>query len=363
MIRRLVVPAVLAALAASTMLAGAAARSMQQTPPVFRTGTDLVTIPVSVRSNGTPAAGLTGADFVLLDNGVPQTVEVVSAESVPADITLIVETSDAIQAYVESIDGQMRKIASMIRPSDRFEVLGASTYVEELAPLRPAREQKLPALKTGGLSSINDAMVAGLLREPDATRPHLIIVLSDTIDTMSATTMQTVRDVAKYSSSILTVAWITMALLDGTPPPVMSSSERVEVNHRTISTVSAPTMQLEGGITITGSGGMGSNRRTAPRTRGWHPHYEPRAGRLITAFDPLKEAAEMTGGALYLPGIFTDRTASAIFNKLYADYRNRYVLRYTATGTARAGWHDVTVTVPKLPKAEIEAKRGYFVER
>jgi VWFA-related protein len=337
----------------------------QDQRPVFRTGTDVVTIPVSVRSSGTPVRGLSAADFVLLDNGEPQTVEVVSAEAVPADVTLIVETSAAMKDYLGSIDGQMRKIAALIRPADRLEVLGASTYVEELAPLRLAGEQTIPTLRAGGLSSINDALAAALLREPDATRPHLVIALSDTIDTMSATTMQTVRGVAKYSSSVLTIAWITMDLQPtepGAPPIARTTSERAASEHRAISVISAPTIELHGGVSMPGTGGMGSNARTEPPTRPWQPHYAPPVGRRITAFDPLKEAAEMTGGALYLPGVFTDRTASAIFTKLYSDYRQRYVLRYTASGGRAAGWHDVTVTVPRLPKARIDAKRGYFVE-
>src|SRR5262245_22644814 len=359
-------PAVVVAGGAVATAVGIAAPVREQTQrPVFRAGTDVVTIPVSVRASGTPVAGLTAADFVVIDNGVAQTVEVVSAEAVPADITLIVETSAAMKDYLRSIDGQMRKIASLIRPDDRLEVLGAATYVEELAPLQAARDQTLPPLRAGGLSSINDALVAALLREPDATRPHLVIALSDTVDTMSATTMQTVREVAKYSSSVLTIAWITMDLVPnapGAPPGVRTTSERAASQHRAATAITAPTIVLHGGISMPGTGGMGSNARTEPRTRSWQPHYEPREGRPITAFDPLKEAAEMTGGALYLPGVFTDRTASAIFNKLYSDYRQRYVLRYAATGAPAPGWHDVTVTVPRLPKAEIDAKRGYFVE-
>ena len=348
----------------ATLVAG----QVPQTPrPVFRSGADLVTVPVSIRSNGVSVANLAPADFVLLDNGIPQTVTVVSGESVPADVTLVVETTEAIGPYVKSIDAQVRKIASMMRPDDRFEVLGASTYVDEILPLRPARAQApMPKLTPGGLSSINDAMVAALLREPDASRPHLVIVLSDTIDTMSATSMATVRNVAKYSSSILTIAWITMDLLPAglfEPPFVRATAERAQVQMRSAARVGEPPIQLHGGITQMATGAEGSYRRTQPRTGGWHPQYEPPVGRRITAFDPLKEAAEMTGGKLYLPGVFADRTASAIFEKLYSDYRNRYVLQYVVTGVTPEGWHDVAVTVPKAPKAEINAKRGYFVEK
>lgn len=336
--------------------------------PIFRSGADVITVPVSIRSNGAPVGGLVPADFVVTDNGVRQTVEVLNAQTVPADITLVVETSEAVAPYLQSMDGQMRKIAAMIRPTDRFEILAASTYVEEILPMREARLQPaIPSLKPHGLSSINDAMVAALLRQPDAERPHLVIVLSDTIDTMSSTSMATVARVAKYTSSTLVIAWITMDLISSgpfVPPRTSTTSERAEGFKRgAVAVFSSPRFLEANGLTHNSVGGNGSYARTAPKTGGWHPHYLPRRNRYITDFDPLKEAAEATGGALYLPGIFANRTASTIFEKLYADYRSRYVLRYERTGAPGDGWHEVAITIPRLPKAEIAAKRGYFVDK
>ena len=338
--------------------------------PVFRSGTDLITVPVSIRSNGAPVGGLTAGDFIVTDNGVRQAVEVLDAQTVPADITLVVETSEAVAPYLQSMDGQMRKIAAMIRPTDRFEILGASTYVEEILPMREARSQPaIPALKPHGLSSINDAMVAALLRQPDADRPHLVIVLSDTIDTMSHATMETVTRVAKYTSSTLVIAWITMDLTPPDPrdpdhsPFAKSSSERQAQHISGASATPRLSVTIVGGTSMRDSSPGGSYARTQPKTGGWQSHYLPRKGRRVSAFDPLKDAAEATGGALYLPGIFANRTASTIFEKLYADYRSRYVLRYERAGAPGDGWHDVAITIPRLPKAEIAAKRGYFVDK
>jgi VWFA-related protein len=338
--------------------------------PVFRSGADLVTVPVAIRSSGAPVGGLVPGDFVVTDNGVRQTVEVLDAQTVPADITLIVETSKAIGPYLQSMDGQMRKIAAIIRPTDRFEILGASTYVEEILPLREARLQPaIPPLKPHGLSSINDAMVAALLRQPDAGRPHLVIVLSDTIDTMSSATMETVTRVAKYTSSTLVIAWITMDLTPASPidpnqsPFAKATSEREEAAKRGFASTPGPSLSIMGGTSIATSGGGGSYARTEPPTGEWHPHYLPRKGRRVADFDPLKDAAEATGGALYLPGVFVNRTASVIFEKLYNDYRSRYVLRYERVGAPGDGWHEIAITIPRLPKAEIAAKRGYFVDK
>src|SRR5262245_26742931 len=60
---------------------------------VFRTTADLVAVDVSVRTAGSPLAGLTTSDVVLTDNGVTQQVEVVDAQAMPIDVTLIADVS------------------------------------------------------------------------------------------------------------------------------------------------------------------------------------------------------------------------------------------------------------------------------
>jgi len=355
-----------ATLALASAAAAVLAQPQQDQRPAFRAATDVVNVPVFVRANGVSLAGLTADDFVVTDNGVPQKVQVLSTAAVPADITLIVDTSEAMSDYLASVNAQVKKIAAMIRPTDRFELIGVSSYVEPLLPMRPAAEQRVvPALVPHGLCAINDALVAALLREPDGDRPHLIIALSDTVDTMSTTTMETVRETAKYSSSILTIAWTTMDLLPpppqvGGPPIARTTAERRAIQQQDAGRMA--TVIIEGsGVRMAPSGG--SYARSEPLTGGWLPHYEPRQGRLVTAFDPLKEAAELTGGALYLPGVFAQRTASAVFDKVYGDYRSRYLLRYEAAGVSRDGWHDISVAIPKRPGVEISARRGYFVDR
>ena len=36
---------------------------------------------------------------------------------------------------------------------------------------------------------------------------------------------------------------------------------------------------------------------------------------------------------------------------------------FERTGAPGDGWHEVVITIPRLPKAEIAAKRGYFVDK
>jgi VWFA-related protein len=336
----------------------------EQTPaaqrPVFRTAADLVTVPVMVRVSGTPVGGLTPDDFLVLDNGVPQKVQSLEGEAVPADITILVETSLAMKAYMGPLAEQVRKISAMARPADRLEVIGIDTYVEPLLPLKAAAEQSpLGRLRVGGLASVNDALVAALLREPDTERPHLIIAITDTVDTMSMTEMTTVRDVAKQSGATLVIAWVTMSI------DAVGGTSWYTTSEREKQAVAAPIMPpppTDATVARSQHEPSIGNGRSVDRARYWVPHYTPPAGRKISAFDTLTEAAETTGGALHPPGVFTDRSAAAIFEKLFNDYRRSYILRYAAEGVARDGWHDITVTTPKYPSYQLRARKGYFVE-
>ena len=208
-----------------------------QTPqPVFRSNTDLVTVPVFVKGSAGAAAGLTSADFVLTDNGVPQQVETIDSEAMPVDVTVLVETSRALKDYAASINEQVRRIAALVRPGDRLEILGIDDYVTVLLPFGPAtRAVTLDRFAGGGLASVNDAMVAALLREPDPDRRHLIVALTDSIDTMSTLGVPSVREVARQANATLVIAWITLSedaffvapADDPTKaPPWMTSSER-----------------------------------------------------------------------------------------------------------------------------------------
>ncbi len=309
---------------------------------VFRAGTDVVSVNVSVRAGGTPVSNLHAADFVLLDNGVQQRIESVEIQAVPADVTLLVETSDAVSGYVGSLSNQVQKIAALVRPDDRLSVMTIDTYVTEVLPRQPVLKPQIGRFTPGGLSSANDALAMALLRHADPDRPHLVIAITNAIDTMSLLDVDAVREIARESSAILHVALIDIGEEIPDPPakPYLKSS-----------------WQRLNGFRC-GTSFQCSLTRLFWRARDDRPfglfHYED--------FDSLKEAAELTGGKMYLPGVFTDRTAAAIFEKVFADYRQSYILRYTPQGVKREGWHEISVTVPSAPSYTVHARRGYAVD-
>jgi VWFA-related protein len=300
--------------------------------PVFRSRTDVVTIDVSVRSQGTPAAGLTAKDFVLLDNGVPQTVEQIDMEAVPVDVSILLDLNEDLADDLGGMSNQIPRIVAMLRPTDRVRVTAINTHVTDLIRAQTAAEvPALRGLKPQGLSSAFDGIAAALLRHVDPNRRHLVIALTNGIDAISALDAKAVSDIARYSNATLYIALADIVILPGPPPEYQSGRQRLDAARCAASGVCSPSKRF------------------------WQPYgdYE---------FPILSEAADITGGKLYLPGIFTDRTAAAIFKKVFEDYRASYVLRYVPKGAPTTGWHEVKVTIPGQPSFDVQARRGYFVE-
>ena len=314
-----------------------AAFEVQQQPPpppqpVFRARTDLVTIDVSVRSQGTPVQGLTAKDFVLLDNGVPQAIEQIEMEAVPVDVSILVDMNVDLADDLKGMAAQIPRIVALLRPDDRLRVTAINSYVTDLIQAQKAATiSPIGRLVPSGLSAAHDGLAAALLRQVDPNRRHLVVALTNGIDAVSALDAPTVREIARHSSATLYIAQVDIAFLPGDPPSYRSGRQRLDGARCMASAVCSPTTYF------------------------WQPFgdYE---------FPILSEAADITGGKLYLPGIFTDRTAAAIFKKVFEDYRASYLLRYVPKGVPATGWHEVNVTIPGHPSHEVHARRGYFVE-
>jgi VWFA-related protein len=77
--------------------------------------------------------------------------------------------------------------------------------------------------------------------------------------------------------------------------------------------------------------------------------------RLTERFLPA--LAEETGGT-YLEAERSDRLRET-FVRIVSEFRNRYLLTYTATGVDAGGWHPIEVKV-KNKRGRVIARRGYL---
>ncbi len=273
--------------------------------PTLRSGTTVVAVNVAVRAGNAPVAGLTAADFVLTDNGVPQKIAEVGLEAVPIDTTVILDTSGSTAGIIDRLKRDVRDIAKLLRPVDRLRFLTMDSYVYEIVPLGPAKAlPSLDRLAGGGATSAYDALVAAMITRVDIDRRHLVVAITDAIDTVSVLDARAVRDVASRSDAVLHIAMVEP---DSGDPP---------------------------------------------RFRPWVAYQD-------REFETLEDAAARTGGELHRPDDSRKGTVEN-FKRVFDDFRSSYVLRYTPAGVAPAGWHSLKVTLARTGRYSIRARSGYF---
>jgi len=266
---------------------------------VFRSRVDLVALDVSVRRQGQPAPDLTAADFEVRDNNVRQQVLDISRETLPIDVTLVVDLSESVAGpLLDSLTRAVDSVRRRLRPQDRATL---ATFTHRMDAWRvmtgaPAAGPAPVALGTPrGNTSLYDAMVVALIAPPVPDRRQMAIVFTDGYDTSSFLGETDVREVAARSG--LTV--FTVAVTDGTA--------RV-------------------------------------------PQHSP-----DEAF--FTGVAAATGGEAVV--LQRDQDLGGPFLQAFENFRTSYVLRYTPAGVARAGWHDLSVKVLKAGRYEVRARKGY----
>ena len=315
-----------ALLIAATHLVTRAQTPSREQPPTFRSSADVVSVDVSVVSEGKAVSGLTAADFELLDNGVAQRVESVDRAAMPLDVTLLVDVSShtsgvwdfEVPAHKTAavLEEDVPAIAAILRPQDRIRLLTADTYIKQVAGMRSAAEP----VPTGGapmhgLPAVYDALVTAMLRRPEAGRRQLIVAWTKALDFISVADAEAVRDVARHSDAVVHIIErnlvVNTAIVPGVP------GERL--------------------------------RRT------WRQH-------VAQDLTVLSDVVALTGGTLHGVGVLADSGISEAFKDVFDDFRAGYVLRYAAQGVKREGWHDITVRVPQRRDVIVRARRGYAVE-
>ena len=163
----------------------------------------------------------------------------------------------------------------------------------------------VPIPRNYGVSSVHDALLASMMRPVPADRRHLVIDVTDAIDTMSFTTAERVRDVAARSEALL---------------------ELVVVN--------------------------------PPEVRGPLTFVRPRFFEFNESV--LKQAAEATGGELRGRRLFGNADPVSVFKRVFDEFKQSYVLRYTPRDVPSTGWHELAVSIPAKPEYTIRARPGYF---
>ena len=279
---------------------------------VFRTATVSVSVNASVKRGNRVVANLGARDFRLTDNGVAQTIDAISVEAVPIDVTLFLDTSGSTSGKLDDMKHDVQQIIRLLRPADRFRLLTIGDAVYETVAWVPAGTAvALTFGPVGGISLIQDALLIGLLHRPEADRRHLIVGMTDRRDCGSVVSSAVIRELSGRTEAVLHL------------------------------------VDQEGG----GGDAAYRVRTCSPRGRGDGPAV-------------LLDAAQRTGGMLHEQSFFF-RSSSLLraFRTIFDDFRQSYILRYSPTGVSPDGWHAIRVEVPAVKDATIRARQGYYGDK
>jgi len=308
--RRLAAGAGLAALAAAAVLGAPVLLSAQQAPQqIFRAGTDVVSLSVTVATpEGKLIGGLDRALFQVFEDGALQDISFFSAERQPIALSILLDTSASMEPKLAVAQEAASGFARRLGPQDLAEVIDFDSRVDILQDFTgdaAKLERAIRRTNAGGSTSLHNALYIALttlkkarLQGADSIiRRQAIVVLSDGEDTSSLMGYDEVLDLAKRSDVIVYA--------------------------------------------------IGLKSAQDLKSRGFsEADYE------------LRTLAEETGGRLFT----VDQVAqlAPIYQQIADELMNQYTLGYTSRNPKKDGaWRAVQVRVQQ-PNALARTKRGYY---
>jgi VWFA-related protein len=198
---------------ASLVVAVARLKSAQQ-EPTFRTQSNVVLVPALVRSNaGNVVYGLTSKDFIVEDDGVPQTIRLdEAAEDEPVYLVVAVQCGRRADFELPRMKGLRAMLDPLMeQPGNKIGLVAFDSQVhalENFTSSDDALKQDFRSLQPGdGGAAILDAVdySVKMLEEVPKDRKRVLLLISETRDHGSRTA--TIDDVIKAIGNSNTVVY------------------------------------------------------------------------------------------------------------------------------------------------------------
>jgi VWFA-related protein len=191
-------------LAAALIALGVLTRAQQ---PTFSGRVEVVRLDVLVTDGARTVRGLGAADFDVTDNGVAQTVDLVSFEEIPLNVVLALDTSASVTGQrLADLQRAGGAVLNALKKDDQTALITFNAAVSLEAPLSGdvARvREALAGVKPDGPTSLIDATYAAItVADADLGR-GLLILFSDGLDTASWLTDRMVLDAARRSDVVV----------------------------------------------------------------------------------------------------------------------------------------------------------------
>jgi VWFA-related protein len=272
--------------------------------PVFSSAAELVVVHVTVTDRrGAYLTGLSRDAFRIVEDGIPQTIDLFTGEDSPVTVGLLVDSSGSMREGRERVIAAATAFAERSQQSDEIFALAFNELVRAaLPPSTPFtndpsvfRVALAAAMGAHGRTAMYDAIRSGLTYVTKGSHPRRVLVLvGDGGDNASTATFDQVLKEAQASNAAI----YTVGVID----------------------------PLE--------------READPRL--------------------LRRIAQATGGASYFPRHVNE--VADVLREIARDIRHSYTLGYVSSNSARDGGFRrirVTVTDPIRRSLVVRARDGY----
>ncbi len=272
----------------------------------------LVSVFATVRDGrGSPVLDLGKGDFVLLEDGTPQTVTHFTSAKTPITLALLIDASNSMSlgGRIELARKAAVEFVESVDPEDRLMVLWFNDELSggaEPVADRGASKKAIETIEARGGTALYDAIFQAAGRLAGIEGRRVIVLLSDGRD---------------------------QALTDNEPGSLHLFEEALEKAHRSEVAVYAvglgPHLETEMDLRLERS--LKQILDTLARTTGGRSYYPARAGQL-----------------------------SGVYRQIAADLKAQYTLAYTSTNRAKDGkWRTITLKA-RNPRLEVQARAGYY---
>ena len=175
--------------------------------PTFSSRLEAVRVDAFVSEGGQPVRDLRPDDFVVLDNGIPQTVNLASFETLPVNVILALDHSKSVTGNrLAQLQDAARTVLRALAPRDQAALITFSHRValqQTLTHDGGAVVAAVDAAQPGGQTSLFDAVYAALLAGVNDPSRNLVLVFSDGVDTASWLSSAQIIETAKRSDAVV----------------------------------------------------------------------------------------------------------------------------------------------------------------
>ena len=165
-----------------------------------------------VTVEGKGRTGLSRDDFIILDDGAPQSIVTFENGDIPFTAVILLDASSSMvgDRLRTAVDGARSFVQSMNR-LDEAKVILFSDQIRKETPFTSVPSiltLGLGDVRAGGGTALNDAFYAGLKRLEGRLGRKVLILLSDGIDVESVLPMERVRAIARRNQVVLYWLWL-----------------------------------------------------------------------------------------------------------------------------------------------------------